>query len=159
MIVRVLIIALLVSTMACSQSKILFDVSKPYKGFIVKNDVNIFVDQKKDWFKPSLEEVKKAEELLSKQIEEINKDVLNQGGKECPVIHKNLSKYIRQYIGYINAGGDKVIFMNMIWNGSTDYEGFDTEYNLIFDGCSHYWRIKVNLNTQKVYDLEINGSA
>lgn len=159
MIFKIVAIILLSSTFACSQSKKMFDIDESYKGVIVNENVDIFVDDKKEWFEPSLQEVKKAEQLLANQIEELNKEKLNQRSEECPVIDRNLNKYIRQYIGYINTSGEKIILINMLWAEDVDYGGLDTEYILIFDGCSHYWKVKVNLSSGKVYDLEINGSA
>ncbi|MFA0963838.1 hypothetical protein AB9P05_18680 [Roseivirga sp. BDSF3-8] len=156
---EILAIILLSSTFACSQSKKMFDIDESYKGVIVTKDVDIFVDDKKEWFEPTLEEVKKAEQMLANQIEKINKWKLNQVSKQCPVIDKNLNKYIRQYIGYTNTSGEKIILINMLWAKDVDYGGLDTEYILVFDGCSHYWKVKVNLSSGKVYDLEINGSA
>lgn len=159
MIFKIVAIILLSSTFACSQSKKMFDIDESYKGVIVNENVDIFVDDKKEWFEPSLQEVKKAEQLLANQIEELNKEELNQDSKECPDIDKNLNKYIRQYIGYINTSGEKIILINMLWAKDVDYGGLDSEYILVFDGCSHYWKVKVNLSSGKVYDLEINGSA
>lgn len=158
--IKILSTILLSSIFACSQSKKVFDVNEPsYKGMIVKNDVNIFVDNKKTWFEPTIMEVKKAEQLLAAQIEELNKEKLNQNREDCPVIDKNLGKYIRQYIGFINTSGEKIILMNMLWAKGVDSEGLDSEYILVLDGCSHYWKIKVNLSNNILYDLEVNGSA
>lgn len=159
MIFKIVAVILLSSTFACSQSKKMFDIDKPYKGVIVSKEVDIFVDDKREWFEPTLKEVKKAEQMLANQIEELNKEELNQGNKECPVIDKNLDKYIRQYIGYINTSGEKIILINMLWAKDVGYGGLNSEYILVFDGCSHYWKVKVNLSSGKVYDLEINGSA
>lgn len=47
----------------------------------------------------------------------------------------------------------------MLWAEDVDYGGLASEYILVFDGCSRYWKIKVNLSSGKVHDLEINGSA
>lgn len=159
MIFKIVAVILLSSTFACSQSKKMFDIDKPYKGVIVSKDVDIFVDGKKEWYKPTPTEVKKAEQLLADQIEELNKEKLNQGSQECPVIDRNLNKYIRQYIGYINTSGEKIILINMLWAEDVDYGGLDSEYILVFDGCSHYWKVKVNLTSDGIYDLEVNGSA
>lgn len=52
-----------------------------------------------------------------------------------------------------------MILINMLWAEDVDYGGLASEYILVFDGCSRYWKIKVNLSSGKVHDLEINGSA
>ena len=145
--------------MSCSQSKQMFDVNQQYEGFIVSQDTEIYVDDKVDWFEPTQKEVQEVERLLSEQIEQLNSEQINQDG-DCPIIDQNLNKYLRQYIGYTNTSGDKVILVNMLWSDKIEnYEGLRSELAMIFDGCSNYWKVKVNLTSDTVYDLEINGSA
>lgn len=137
----------------------MFDINQPYDGFIVNQNVEIYVDDKTDWFEPTQEEVREAERLLTEQIEQLNSRRINQDG-DCPVIDQNLNKYLRQYVGYTNTSGEKVVLINMLWSDKIDnYEGLRSELAMVFDGCSHYWKVKVNLTSDTVYDLEINGSA
>ncbi|MGB3180491.1 MAG: hypothetical protein WBB45_03830 [Cyclobacteriaceae bacterium] len=156
---KLIVLMFLLSTFACSQSNKMFDIDEPYKGIILDKNVDIFVDDKEAWFKPTVNEVKKAEQLINNQIQKLNKDKLNQGYEKCPIIEKNFTKYVRQYIGYINTSGERIILVNMLWAQDIDYEGLDNDYILVFDGCSHYWKVKVNLSSDKIFDLEINGSA
>jgi hypothetical protein len=89
----------------------------------------------------------------------LNKDLLNQVGN-CPVIHKKLSKYKRQYVGTKTENGDKVIWINFIWSKDKDaLVKLSEEIIIVLDGCSYYWSVKVNLTTGKLFDLSINGSA
>jgi len=152
-----LLVLLFIGLASCKAQKP-YDMRKPYKGVIVTQDVNIYADDKESWFKPTIEEARKAEELLAKKLNQLNKDRANQGDG-CPDIEKNISKYVRQYIGYADKSGNKVIFINMIWSKGVDLDGLDSEYVMIFDGCSRYWIVKVNLETEAFYDLDIKGSA
>lgn len=65
---------LLSSTFACSQSNIVLDIEDSYIGVIVNRDVDFFVDAKNGWFKPTLKEIKKAEQLLADNIRELNRE-------------------------------------------------------------------------------------
>lgn len=113
----------------------------------------------KERYTPSNEEIIKAEQLLKGQISDINKSLINQGG-DCPIIHSNLSKYKRQYIGYIDGNGDKIIWINFVTlNRKDQISRLDKDVIIILDGCSNYWNIKINLNKEKLYDLRVNGSA
>jgi len=151
-------IILLVTLNSCKAQK-LFDISKPYNGYIVNQDVDVSIEGKKSSFIPSNEEIVQAEKLLESALNDLNKSNLNQGGKDCPNIERNLQRYVRQYVGYINQTGDKIILINMLWDNDLDFNNLRSEYIIVFDGCSHYWRVKVNLTKNKVYDLQINGSA
>ncbi len=73
----------------------------------------------------------------------------------CPVIDRKLGKYKRQYFGYIDTNGDKIIFINCFWD-KNGFSGFidrifykepddtkwKTEEKYVLDGCSYYWSIR-----------------
>jgi hypothetical protein len=81
-------------------------------------------------------------------------------GKNCLLIHKALSRYNRQYMGYIDEKGKKVVWVNYIIARDKPQTGKLGEHIIVvLGGCSNYWNIKVNLEEGKVYDLRVNGSA
>ena len=136
-----------------------YDVQKPFKGIIVDRDVDIYENKKSNWFKPSLLEVQASERVLVDQLSQLNTGKANQQGP-CPDIEKNLKKYVRQYVGYYDQEGNKIILINMLWGKEVTYaERLREEYWVILDGCSYYWRVKVDLGKEKLFDLDINGSA
>ena len=120
-------------------------------------------------FTPTISEIVQAEKVLKNGIKEINKNRPNQFGS-CPVIHRNLSKYKRQYFGYIE-NNEKVIWVNCFWDkegiaGFIDRvfykehdENWKTEERVVFDGCSYYWSIKINLNKITLFEFGVNGPA
>ena len=125
---------------------------KTYIGFLPLENVD-------DRFTPKQEDILKAEEILKKQITALNKDLLNQTGK-CPIVHKKLRKYKRQYVGIINESGEKVVWINLVWKKDKDaLKKWHDEIIIILDGCSFYWNVKVNLANGKLFDLSINGLA
>ncbi|MDO7851905.1 hypothetical protein [Hymenobacter convexus] len=120
-------------------------------------------------FTPSLAEVEIAENLLRHQLKTINKRRPNQQAGN-PVLHRNLPKYFRQYVGFIDKNGDKIIHVNFHWNryniidrinnyiyfndSRIDYE---SDYSIVMDGGSYYWGINANITQRKLTDLSVNG--
>ncbi|MBE8719146.1 hypothetical protein, partial [Sphingobacterium pedocola] len=81
-----------------------------------------------------------------------------------------LNKYKRRYFGYIDANGDKIIFVNCLWekkavrdftdkifHKASDDTTWKTDKKIVLDGCSYYWNIKVNLTSKALFDLYVNG--
>lgn len=109
--------------------------------------------------RPDEKDINVAERLLKENLKTVNTPLINQGGKGCPVIHKNLKKYIRQYVGVINENGDKVLWLNFVWKSGADKKRLSEDIETVLDGCSHYWNIKVDIDKEVVYDLRVNGEA
>jgi hypothetical protein len=114
-------------------------------------------------FTPTISEIDSAEIILRNGIEEINSNRPNQFGN-CPVIHENLGRYKRQYFG-ITENGDKIIFINCFWDRRNRFNKnpidtiWKTQFRSVFDGCSYYWSIKVNLTKKFLFDFGVNGVA
>lgn len=109
-------------------------------------------------FTPSHTEVDLAEKALTKDLEKLNQQYTNQS--DTPVIHKKLKKYSRQYLGYIDTNGDRILFINCLWkNDDRDENTFLTQWIETKDGCSYYWNIKYNITKNKLFDLTVNGCA
>ena len=119
-------------------------------------------------FTPSIEEIELAEKILKEQLPNINKG-LNQGKNLGPNINKKLSKYQRQYIGFITEDGERHIYiscnrqrynlMDRIRGYSPPDDSWKTEFWIVFDGGSNHWNIKVNLDKKELLDLNVNGVA
>lgn len=120
-------------------------------------------------FTPTIQEINEAEEILIKNIKSANNPMYNQGDG-CPIIPKNLKNYRRQYYGYIDNAGSKVIYVNFLWAKYSifdrlkgyhkdDSEAWKKELVIVLDGCSYYWSIDINLTKQNLKNMKINGSA
>lgn len=133
-----------------------------YYGYIFnkENDAFLSVKDQEEKYTPTKEEIQLLEEKLRVQIPLLNREETNQG-KGCPVIHKKLSRYVRQYFGFINRKGDKIIFINFVWAKSDNklIERLSKDYVEINDGCSRYWRIKYNLTQGEFYEFRVNPKA
>ena len=112
----------------------------------------------KERFTPTEQEIVRTEKALKRNWI-INKSMINQGGS-CPIIHKKLNKYKRQYVGYINSSGEKIIWINFIWKREKGIlSKLDKEIIIVLDGCSYFWDINLNLEKEELFNLRVNGSA
>lgn len=124
-------------------------------------DVAIFpaeyFDDANKHFTPSKEDVIRAENALMTDLAELNKDLTGQD--KTPVIHKNLSRYFRQYSGYINKSGQHILLINNLWKKERLSYEWLKEIIDVADGGSYYWNIKYNCSTGELYDLMINSES
>jgi hypothetical protein len=77
------------------------------------------------------------------------------------------AKYGRQYFGYINKNKHKILFINCFCGGG--FGVWDGPFGVINDmlsgeidvqdGGSCYWKVCYDLDTDKFFDLRVNGSA
>jgi hypothetical protein len=131
---------------------------KRYEGFVFSKNHFLLMTVGDDFsrYTPSLEDITKSENILSRGICRMNIQHINQSN-DCPVIDKKMRKYKRQYFGFINSKGDKVLWINFIWSKYVSKDGLTDDVILVNDGCSYYWNVKVDLSNDSLYDLHING--
>jgi len=109
-------------------------------------------------FTPTRQEIDKAETELLTNLKTLNKQLVNQSS--TPIIHKKLHKYKRQYFGYIDKDGNRILLINCFWSKDKHFDGrWLTERIMVFDGGSYYWNVKFNLDKNEMFDLDINGYA
>ena len=97
------------------------------------------------------------DEKTVRRIKEINKDRPNQGRHYGPIIDKNLGKYTRQYAGFINDKGERVIHAGLNWKRND--EEWKTDFILVFEGGSYHWTIRYNLDKDEFFQFCLNGIA
>ncbi|CAN5245034.1 hypothetical protein BH09BAC1_BH09BAC1_04180 [soil metagenome] len=131
-----------------------------YQGYVFPKEYNTnwleFGEKIK--YNPTDNDILLAEKLLAEEIPEMNKKRDNQG-KGCPIIDKELHKYMRQYFGYIDSKFDTVIWINCVYGNDNPSDASWKELIMVDDGCSHYWSIEINITQGYAYNLFINGSA
>lgn len=117
---------------------------KGYEGYIfdATHFVMVSVQQQKNRYTPTTDDVAAAEKLLKKDLQTINKNLINQIGS-CPVIDKKLKKYKRQYVGFINDKGEKILWINFVWDKRLTESELSEDIISVQDGCSYYWNIKM----------------
>ena len=106
---------------------------------------------------PTMQDIENAEKLIRKYVTKKSKHPLVNQGNGCPIIYQNFDKYVRQYYGTYNKKGQKILEVNFLWR---EY-AYETEWKcvrlMIFDGCSFYWEISVNMKKKKCFDYWVNG--
>lgn len=128
-----------------------------YHGYAFPNDwdVDVTVEGQDGRFTPEDADIAKAEKLMQKKIAYLNRFHENQEGK-VPIIDEHLRKYERQYLGFTDIHGYRIIFINAIWDSKFKGNALGRDIVRTTGGGPYYWSVKVNIDTEKVYGLEVN---
>lgn len=174
------VISALLICAGCSSAYRVVEQPTPYSTVIEKGRITavIFDEtgdcfmclQNEERFTPTLEDIATAERILSENIKSANSAGMNQVDN-CPVIHENLKSYRRQFFGYYSdQTGNKIIYATFNWDrhsltdrilgyNKSDNENWKKEKQMVMDGCSYHWSIKINLDTEELFELGVNGIA
>lgn len=132
---------------------------KKYKGYVFPKDHNalIGIQNQSSRFVPDKKDIEYFESVLRERIVNLTKEIPDQG-ERCPNIAKKLRKYTRQYFGFITNDQERVLYVNFVWSKSDDLilSKINTENIGVYGGCSFYWNVKYNLDTDVFYDLRVN---
>ena len=128
-----------------------------YEGFAFNEDfeTDVTVENQVGRFTLSSADIDTVEKLMKKKIAKLNHTHNHQASMECQLIDEHLEKYKRQYIGFINDEGDKVVWVNFIRDRRFD-KLLLYEIPNIIGGCSNFFSVKVNIDHRIVYGLEVN---
>ncbi|WP_316787004.1 hypothetical protein [Pedobacter frigiditerrae] len=160
-IITILTFLLLTTCEVFGQTDTTFKKADHYKT--KRFDVAIFPSNYLDLipgqrFTPTRQEINQAEISLATDLKTLNNQLVNQFS--TPIIHKKLHKYKRQYFGYIDKNGDRILLINCFWaKDKYDTDRWLTSRILVLDGGSYYWNVKFNLDKKQLLDLDINGYA
>jgi hypothetical protein len=93
--------------------------------------------------------------LLDKKVSEVNDEQRSTGLFKSDYLG-NPKKYYKQIIAVVNSKGEKEVWVNCLCSiyYSPDWK---TQSFMILDGGSCFFNLKINLSTNTVYDLMING--
>ena len=130
-----------------------------YHGYVFNKDwdVDIMVENQDGRFTPEDVDIAMAEKLMQKKLPYLNRFHENQEGM-CPVVDEFLDRYTRQYVGFTDIHGFRIIWINFVWDEKMTKQ-LSQDIVRTEGGCGRYWSIKVNLDTEKVYGLEVNASG
>jgi len=155
---KYMVLLLLFITMNAYGQDFLFIKGKAFSGFIVPKEHLVFrsIENQQERFTPSKDDVEKAELLLLSNTDYLKK---SQGNvfPGYPVIYKNRSKYIRQYVGFKDKSGDDVIWINFLSKKNIAHSKLGKDIVNVLDGGSYYWSVFVNITTGAVFGVQING--
>ncbi len=105
-------------------------------------------------FTPTLDQVDLAERALSRDLRSLNRELRNQ--TDDYIIHQRLGRYNRQYFGYINKAGEKVLLIKAFWRMEDRNSNENNWFNEMVrptqtGGLS--WSIEYNLDRNMLYDF------
>jgi hypothetical protein len=150
------IISLFFLTLSCISLNCLGQINKKDFPFDWRNDeiaAHLMTGNDFKLFTPSIEDI-----ILSKNLTNIYIDSLSRTSKN-QILYYSTSKYYRQYVGYFDSNGDKIILINAFCSKEGSSEELTKKWIMIKDGGSCYFNIKINLNTKTCFDFLINGEA
>ena len=124
-----------------------------FEGVIFNEKYKFVLADKGSGFTPSANEVILAERLLSEKLG----DVENRTDQKVFII-ENLKSYRRQYVGYFNEKGEKVIYINLFWKKNIKPDWLTKQVDVL-DGGHYYWKVSINLTTSQLFNFYVNGEA
>lgn len=135
---------------------------KGFSGAIFSENKRFQNKPNQQFFTPSEMEIQNVEAQLKNEIKSLNRNYRNQN----PRIDNNLKFYVRQYVGYVNENGEKVIHINFLPKTYSEI-GMDNVERKVWkerwiemeDGGSSYWQIKYSLKTKSFFDFFVNGNG
>ena len=74
-----------------------------------------------------------------------------------PINKRTLKKYMRQYVGYLTERGNIIIQIFLNKDIDMDKNNLSEDILAVFDGGINHWSIKINISTEELFDLQING--
>lgn len=125
-------------------------------GIIMQNNSICYsIPKEASRFQPQKDQIITLEKELEINITEINKEHPNQLNKS-DYLENNLSKYNRQYFGFVNNYGERIIFVNLF---KETINCKTNEEIIVLDGCSEYWQIFYSMDSKKFDGFSVNGCA
>ncbi|WP_442587058.1 hypothetical protein ACSBL2_13510 [Pedobacter sp. AW31-3R] len=128
-----------------------------FSGIIFSANSKIY-DNKSRRFTPTIEEIFKAEKILQECLATGKED--SNGILVDKKMIKPLPDYYRQYIGFYNDKGEKVIYFNcFIRRPTIDDNNWQKEELMVKDGGNNYFSILINLQDEGCSLFMVHGVA
>ena len=131
---------------------------KGYEGYIFPKEHSIWgFPPEQNRYTPNLEDIAQAEKILQ---DSIGTDYVksNQEAYCKPPLNTNtLKKYVRQYVGYSTEDGKIIINIYLNKGIEMDKNKLSKDIIAVIGGGSNHWRIKINILTKELFDMQVNG--
>ncbi len=122
--------------------------------FSINNDSYHVGPSETKWM-PTVEEVISCDNIIQNYINKKERKKAIVLGNS-PVIHENYNKYVRQYMGYVNKRGKKILAVKFIWKDEVEkHEEFQwlNQRVDVIGGGTYFWQIEVNLRCKKCFNF------
>ena len=107
-------------------------------------------------FTPSKEEIDLAERAFSREFTSLNRK--REMNNEPIINYRRLSRYNRQYFGYYNAAGEKMLLIYAFWREGdvySDERNWLNEYVKPTESDGKTWSIEFNINQKTLFDFYV----
>ena len=155
--IRILIIILIIPIFGFSQT------NKNDFIFDWQNDNSslwISIDSAFEKFTPTIAESGLVIQLSKNHIDSLEHNrepkIVKEYGK---LLKFSDSDYYRQYVGYIDSKGNRIVFVNAVCKSYGQKSDLRKDWIFVFDGGSCFYQIKVDLTAKKCFDFSVNGEA
>ena len=111
------------------------------------------------------ENIVQAEKILRENIntgyvKEYIKSWESDWKTRCRLNKTTLKNYYRQYIGYLTPDREAIVYITLITKGTVrDIKHLSDGLIEVHDGGDSYWTICINLQTQQVFNMNLNGMS
>jgi hypothetical protein len=131
---------------------------KGYDGYIFPREHSIWgFPPEKGRYTPTLEDIAQAEKILMDSIYSGYMKSTQKAYKNPPINRKTLSKYMRQYVGYLTDSNEIVILVNLFKKGCIGNQKPAFDIISVQDGSYNFWSIRINITTKELSDMKVNG--
>lgn len=96
------------------------------------------------------------EAIISQELKKLD-DSLGIQARDIGTIYHNLDTYLRQYVGFIDPQGNKVVWVNFVKAQKRFEEELEKFVIDVSDGGTNYWNVKVSLSESNLLGLRINS--
>ncbi|MEI3796510.1 MULTISPECIES: hypothetical protein [unclassified Chitinophaga] len=143
---------------------LLFLVYQPVSGQTVKGYIfpekqavpSYIYEEAKGRFTPTRQEIVQVEAIITRELKKMN-DSLGVQFRDIGTIYHHLDAYLRQYVGFIDPLGNKVIWVNFVRAERRHEERLEKFAIEVSDGGANYWNVKVDLTENNTFGLRVNG--
>lgn len=129
-----------------------------YEGYIFPKEHSIWgFPSENNRYSPSIEDIAHAEEIFQHKIKTEYKKTKQTLCCKAHINKKTLTKYVRQYVGYLKEDGTKIIHIYLNKADVIENKNLTEDVVLVYDGGSNHWHVKVNISTGELFDIQVGG--
>ena len=158
---QILIIILLVLGYLSYSQESYFVKGKGYYGYVFSKDQPFCgLPIERDRISLTEENIFNAERILRNNINTEYVKSCQFLWKKPPINKRTLKNYYRQYLGYINSNNEIIVRIYLTMKKCVaDIKELSDDLIIVYDGGYSYWYISINLQTQQVLKMNINGES
>jgi hypothetical protein len=104
---------------------------------------------------PSKKDIKEVRQRFIHYIDSLQ----NISSADQSVLGRKSNEYCRQYFGYFNENGDRILWINACCQASDLCSEMGDRWVFVFDGGSCFYQIKYNQTRKFFFDFHVNGNS